>query len=181
MVVGFAVVPGQDRVVTLKSVAETSDRSDTLTTPITCPAELVCSRASLHAAASARASRARRLIERRSPQDHNIRTGGRAARPAPARADPRAATRGPHTRRCGTRRSPHRDPRWAANRVAGRRRTPDPQTRRRAGARPRTRARRGTPAGRIRAPAPAYRAATGETALPRRPAPACGRHRDGTP
>src|SRR5438094_9953169 len=102
MVVGFAVVPGQDRVVTPKSVAETSDRSDTLTTPITCPAELVCSRASLHAAASARASRARRLIERRSPQDHNIRTDGRGARPAPARAAPRAATPGPHTRSCGT-------------------------------------------------------------------------------
>src|SRR2546429_8850151 len=101
MVVGFAVVPAQARVVPLKWVADTSDRSDTLTTPITCPAEVVCSRASLHAAASARASRARRLIERRSPQDHNIRTGGCAAQPAPAPAPPPAATPGPHTRKGG--------------------------------------------------------------------------------
>src|SRR2546426_10220513 len=44
---GCAVVPGQDRVVTLKSVAEPSDRTNALMTPGPCPAELLFSSASL--------------------------------------------------------------------------------------------------------------------------------------
>src|SRR6266487_600905 len=161
MVVGFAVVPGQDRVVTLKSVAETSDRSNALMTPITCPAELVFSSASLQPVARVSARKASRLIGEWSPQDHNIRTDRPAARPGRAYARPAASARARHTRTCETHGSPRTD-RPPGSRAAGRRRTPDPRIRPRAARNPRTRVRRGTPAGRIRARAPGYRAATAE-------------------
>src|ERR1041385_3506070 len=159
MVVAVAPPLCQSRVDTVKSVAEMTDRvrSAALTTPITCPAELRCSSASLHATASARASQRRRLIDRWSPQDHNIRTGGRAARRAPARAVPPAETPGPRTRTCGTRRSPHTDPRRRGDPAAARRRTPGPRTPAGAGPHPPTRGPPGTRAGPTRAPAPPRR------------------------
>src|SRR2546426_1442605 len=169
---GPAVVPGQDRVVTLKSVAETSDRSDTLMTPITCPAELVFSSASLQPVARVSARKASRLIGKRSPQGHNIRSGRPGPRPGPARAAPARAGPAPHTRRCGTRRSPRTDQRLTGGRGAGRRRTPGPRTRPRAVRRPRTRARRGTPAERSRRPARGYRATRAERGPACRSAPA---------
>src|SRR5207244_4020696 len=168
---GRVVVPGQDRVVTLKSVAETSDRS-ALMTPITCPAELVFSSASLQPVARVSARKASRLIGKRSPQGHNIRSGRPGPRPGPARAAPARAGPAPHTRRCGTRRSPRTDRPPGGSRAAGRRRTPDPRIRPGAARNPRTRVRRGTPAGRIRARAPGYRAATAETGPAGRSAPA---------
>src|SRR5437763_2828039 len=83
---GLAPPLCQSRVDTVKSVAEMADRvrAEALTTPITCPTELVCSSASLHAAMSARLNRQSRLIAPESPPDHNTQT----APPAPRR--PRA-------------------------------------------------------------------------------------------
>src|SRR5438552_361361 len=60
--------PAATLVVSLKSVAETSDRSNALMTPITCPAELVFSSASLQPVARVSARKASRLIGKRSPQ-----------------------------------------------------------------------------------------------------------------
>src|SRR5690348_9158995 len=126
--------------VTVKSVAEMSDkvRSFALTTPITCPAELVCSSASLQAATRTSAKTITRFIGKWCPQDHNIRTDGPGARSRPARAQPAAATLVQRTRRYETRRFHRTDLRLAGGRAGARRRTHGPRTPARAASCPRT-------------------------------------------
>src|SRR5439155_23739681 len=77
IVLGVALRRCQSRPDTVKSVAEIREsvRSPPFTTPITCPVELFCSSASLHPVASVSARKTSRLIEKRSPQGHNIRSG----------------------------------------------------------------------------------------------------------
>src|SRR5438132_474720 len=67
---------------TVKSVADTNDTvlSAALTTPITWPAELVCSSASLQAAVSASPNKQTRLMSWGSPRDHNTQTDPPAPR-----------------------------------------------------------------------------------------------------
>src|SRR5207253_11071961 len=79
-----AAPPGVCRstVRTVKSVADTNDTvlSAALTTPITWPAELVCSSASLQAAVSASPNKQTRLMSWGSPRDHNTQTDPPAPR-----------------------------------------------------------------------------------------------------
>src|SRR3989475_6444937 len=144
-----AAPPGVARptVRTEKSVADTNDTvlSAALTTPITWPAELVCSSASLQAAVSANPSKQTRLMAWGSPRDHNIQSAPpvpRSRRVDGARA--RVAS-GPRTRTCETRRSRRTGRSRPGGRPATPHRIPDPRTLLEGRASPRTRAPLGTP------------------------------------
>src|SRR2546427_1012780 len=147
-----AAPPGVPRstVRTEKPVADTNDTvlSAALTTPITWPAELVCSSASLHATVSASPNQQTRFMTWGSPRDHNTQTVPPA--PRSRRADGARARAGSvrRTRTCETRRSRRTGRPRTADRAAMPHQIPDPRTLLEGRASPRTRAPLGTPAAR---------------------------------